>query len=129
MNRTIKDPTVECFHYESHDQIRAHLADFMAAYNLGRPLKAFGSLTPYEYTAKIRVSETVSKVCRVGSAVIFRRHFVANARRCRRHPLRFAPRERRKIPRRSSAGDFRNSLSEPDRFIVSPIHQMLGLNT
>lgn len=31
MNRTIKEATVKRFHYESHDQPRTHLADFMAA--------------------------------------------------------------------------------------------------
>ncbi len=35
MNRTIKDATVKRFHYESHDQLRTHLVDFMAAYNFG----------------------------------------------------------------------------------------------
>jgi len=33
MNRTIKEATVKRFHYESHEQLRTHLADFMAAYN------------------------------------------------------------------------------------------------
>ena len=33
MNRTIKEATVKRFHYDDHDQLRAHLADFMAAYN------------------------------------------------------------------------------------------------
>jgi len=33
MNRTIKDATVKRFHYESHNQLRAHLVDFLAAYN------------------------------------------------------------------------------------------------
>lgn len=33
MNRTIKDATVKRFHYDDHDQLRTHLADFMAAYN------------------------------------------------------------------------------------------------
>ena len=37
MNRTIKEATVKRFHYESHDQLRTHLADFMAAYNFARP--------------------------------------------------------------------------------------------
>lgn len=32
MNRTIKDATVKRFHYESHDQLRQHLGDFIAAY-------------------------------------------------------------------------------------------------
>ena len=38
MNRTIKDATVKRFHYENHDQLRTHLADFMAAYNFARRL-------------------------------------------------------------------------------------------
>jgi hypothetical protein len=39
MNRTIKEATVKRFHYESHEQLRVHLADFMAAYNFTRRLK------------------------------------------------------------------------------------------
>ncbi|MEG3092180.1 integrase core domain-containing protein [Sphingomonas sp. PB1R3] len=74
MNRTIKEATVKRFHYESHNQLRMHLADFMAAYNFARRLKTLSGLTPYEYIAKIWTSE-------------------------------------------------------PDRFIVNPIHQMPGLNT
>jgi transposase InsO family protein len=31
MNRTIKEATVRRFHYGSHDQLRMHLADFLAA--------------------------------------------------------------------------------------------------
>jgi len=31
MNRTIKDATVKRFHYDSHDQLRSHLADFLNA--------------------------------------------------------------------------------------------------
>src|SRR3712207_452647 len=48
MNRTIKDATVKRFHYASHDQLRQHLADFVAAYNFGRRLKTLKGLTPYE---------------------------------------------------------------------------------
>lgn len=73
MNRTIKDATVKRFHYDCHDQLRTHLADFMAAYNFARRLKTLNGLTPYEYICKI-------------------------------------------------------STSEPDRFILNPIHQMQGLN-
>ncbi|SFA62575.1 Integrase core domain-containing protein [Paracoccus halophilus] len=36
MNRTIKEATVKRFHYDSHDQLRTHLADFIAAYNFAR---------------------------------------------------------------------------------------------
>uniref|UniRef100_A4WZ17 Uncharacterized protein n=1 Tax=Cereibacter sphaeroides (strain ATCC 17025 / ATH 2.4.3) TaxID=349102 RepID=A4WZ17_CERS5 len=39
MNRTIKDATVKRFHYENHDQLRTHLADFLAAYNFARRLE------------------------------------------------------------------------------------------
>ena len=74
MNRTIKEATVKRYHYDSHDQLRRHLADFLAAYNFARRLKTLGGLTPYEYICKIWTSE-------------------------------------------------------PDRFILNPIHQMPGLNT
>ncbi|CAI9121919.1 IS481 family transposase [Brytella acorum] len=49
MNRTIKDATVKRFHYETHDQLRQHLDDFVAAYNFGRRLKTLRGLTPYEF--------------------------------------------------------------------------------
>ena len=39
MNRTIKEATVKRFHYDDHDQLRRHLADFVLAYNFGRRLK------------------------------------------------------------------------------------------
>ena len=74
MNRTVKEATVRRYHYDSHDQLRQHLHDFIDAYNFARRLKALGGLTPYEYC------------CRCWT-------------------------------------------SEPDRFIISPIHQMPGLNT
>jgi hypothetical protein len=73
MNCTIKDATVKRFHYDSHNQLRAHLADFLAAYNFACRLKTLGGLTPYEYICKIWTSE-------------------------------------------------------PERFILNPIHQMPGLN-
>ena len=49
MNRTIKDATVRRFYYESHDQLRQHLADFVSAYNFRRRLKTLKGLTPYEF--------------------------------------------------------------------------------
>ncbi len=59
MNRTIKETTTKRFQYESHEQLRVHLADFMAAYNFAGWLKTLSGLTPYalrltpyEYTAK-----------------------------------------------------------------------------
>ena len=74
MNRTIKDATVERYHYDSRDQLRTHLADFMAACNFARRLETLSGLMPYEYICKIWTSE-------------------------------------------------------PDRFIINPIHQMPELNT
>ena len=73
MNRTIKDATVKRFHYDSHDQLRQHLDDFIAAYNFARRLKTLKGLTPYEFICK-------------------------------------------------------RWTSEPERFIIDPIHQMPGLN-
>ena len=49
MNRTIKEATVKRYYYESHDQLRSHLADFGTAYNFARRLKTLKGLTPYEY--------------------------------------------------------------------------------
>ena len=57
MNRTIKEATVERFHYDSHDQLRIHLGDFMAANNFVRRLKTLSGLTPYDYICKIWTSE------------------------------------------------------------------------
>jgi transposase InsO family protein len=57
MNRTIKEATVKRYHYESHDQLRQHLADFVAAYNFGRRLKTLKGLTPYEAICKAWLAE------------------------------------------------------------------------
>jgi transposase InsO family protein len=57
MNRTIKEATVKRFYYDNHDQLRQHLADFMAAYNFARRLKTLKGLTPYEYICRIWTSQ------------------------------------------------------------------------
>jgi transposase InsO family protein len=57
MNRTIKDATVKRFHYDSHDQLRRHLDDFVAAYNFARRLKRLRGLTPYEFICKAWADE------------------------------------------------------------------------
>lgn len=51
MNRTIKEATVKWYHYDSHEQLRRHLADFLAGYNFAR------GLMPYEYICKVWISE------------------------------------------------------------------------
>ncbi|MEM9429415.1 MAG: IS481 family transposase, partial [Pseudomonadota bacterium] len=72
--RKIKDATVKRSHYDSHDELRSHLADFLDAYTFARRLKTLSGLTPYDCICKIWTSE-------------------------------------------------------PDRFILHPIHQMPELNT
>ena len=57
MNRTIKEATVQRFYYESHQQLRQHLADFVAAYNFGRRLKTLKGLTPFECICKSWTSQ------------------------------------------------------------------------
>src|SRR5215216_2613117 len=52
MNRTLKDATVRRYHYDSHDQLRAHLQLFLDAYNYARRLKTLRGLTPYEFICK-----------------------------------------------------------------------------
>jgi transposase InsO family protein len=53
MNRTLKEATVRRYHYDSHEQLRRHLADFLAAYNFAKRLKTLQGLTPHEYVCKI----------------------------------------------------------------------------
>ena len=57
MNRTIKDATVKRYFYETHDQLRAHLQNFVDAYNFARRLKTLKGLTPYEFICKAWTSE------------------------------------------------------------------------
>jgi transposase InsO family protein len=57
MNRTIKEATVKRFYYETHDQLRSHLADFVSAYNFAKRLKTLKGLTPYEQICKLWTKE------------------------------------------------------------------------
>ncbi len=57
MNRTIKDATVKRYHYDSHDQLRNHLDDFISAYSFARRLKTLKGLTPYEYICNVWTKE------------------------------------------------------------------------
>ncbi|MBM2712773.1 IS481 family transposase [Mesorhizobium caraganae] len=57
MNRTIKEATLQRYHYDRHRQLEAHLADFVSAYNFGRRLKTLKGLTPYEFICKIWTKE------------------------------------------------------------------------
>jgi len=53
----IKEATVKRFHYESHEQLQVHLADFMAAFHVARRLKTLSGLTPYENIDKAWMSD------------------------------------------------------------------------
>lgn len=57
MNRTIKDAVVKRGHYDSHDQLRMHLGDFLDAYNGAHRFKTLSDLTAYGYIRKIGTSE------------------------------------------------------------------------
>jgi transposase InsO family protein len=57
MNRTIKEATVQRYHYDTHEQLRHHLDDFVSAYNFGRRLKTLNGLTPYEFICKCWTSQ------------------------------------------------------------------------
>lgn len=49
MNRSLKEATVRRYYYKSHDQLHAHLAAFVDAYNFAKRLKTLKGLTPIEY--------------------------------------------------------------------------------
>lgn len=49
MKRTLKEATFKRVHCNGHDQLRAHLENFVAAYNFTRRLK---TLTPRECICK-----------------------------------------------------------------------------
>jgi transposase InsO family protein len=53
----IKDATVKRFHYETHDELRSHLADFVSDYNFAKRLKTLKGLTPYEYICRAWTKE------------------------------------------------------------------------
>ena len=57
MNRTLKEATVRRYHYETHDQLRAHLQTFLDAYNFAKRLKTLKGLTVFEFISKKWKSE------------------------------------------------------------------------
>ena len=52
MNRTLKEATVKRFHYETQNQLRSHLDDFVKAYNFDRRLKTLKGSPPSKPSAK-----------------------------------------------------------------------------
>ena len=57
MNRTLKEATVRRYHYDTYDQLRAHLHAFVQAYNFAKRLKTLCGLTPYEAIVKCWTNE------------------------------------------------------------------------
>ena len=53
-----QEATVKRFYYETHDQLREHLAKFVAAYNFAKRLKTLQGLTPYEFVCKCWTKRT-----------------------------------------------------------------------
>ena len=49
MNRTIKEATVQRFHYQSTDELNEHLQAFLLAYNHAKRLETLRGLTPHEF--------------------------------------------------------------------------------
>jgi transposase-like protein len=53
MNRTLKEATVNRYHYDSHNELKQHLHAFLMAYNFAKRLKTLRGLTPYEHICKV----------------------------------------------------------------------------
>ena len=51
-NRTIKEATVQRYHYDDHEQLRRHLDLFVDTYNHARRLKTLKGLTPAQFIWK-----------------------------------------------------------------------------
>lgn len=49
MNRTIKEATVQRYHYQTTDELTQHLQTFLLAYNHAKRLKTLKGLTPHEF--------------------------------------------------------------------------------
>jgi len=57
MNRTLKVATVRSYHYETHAQLRDHLAAFVGAYNFAKRLKTLRGLTPFQAICSVWTEE------------------------------------------------------------------------
>jgi hypothetical protein len=56
-----EDATVKRYFYQTHDQLRAHLRDFVDAYIFARRLKTLRDLTPYEFICNAWTSQLWAK--------------------------------------------------------------------
>ena len=53
MNRTLKEATVQRYHYGTHTHLKAYVHAFLMAYNFAKRLKTLRGLTPYEHICKV----------------------------------------------------------------------------
>lgn len=58
LNRTIKDATVKRYYYDSHCQLRTHLADFLAAYNFALRLMTLNGCQPIDNIDPLSASQS-----------------------------------------------------------------------
>jgi len=49
MNKTLKDATIKMFQYDTVDQFRVNLHDFLNYYNCSKKLRAIGRKSPYDF--------------------------------------------------------------------------------
>ena len=49
MNRTIKEATIQYYHYQTTDELNEHLQAFLLANNHAKRLKTLRGLTPHEF--------------------------------------------------------------------------------
>jgi transposase InsO family protein len=52
VNRTLKEATVQRYHYGKHVELMAHFHAFLMAYNFAKRLKTLKGLTPYEHVCR-----------------------------------------------------------------------------
>lgn len=49
MNKTLKDATIKMFHYDTVEQFKVNLHDFLNYYNCSKKLRAIGRMCPYDF--------------------------------------------------------------------------------
>jgi hypothetical protein len=60
MNRTIKEATVQRYHYQTMAELNHHLQAFLLAYNQAKRLKTLRGLTPHEFVcAEWQIKPTI----------------------------------------------------------------------
>ena len=108
MNRTIKEVSVDHYHYDCHSDLETYLHDFIRAYNFARRNE--------QPRPKGRGISNLAKPTALRTA------YAASSGEL--NPKRLKP------LKGLSAYKFlcKIGITDPDRFLLNPTHQMLGLN-